>query len=64
MFRVELRARLTGEDKLYRTEFEFPEFSNEHPELERLWALDRIDEIELDKIHSGGRTTDRAPPSR
>ena len=45
---VELRARLTGEDKVYRTEFEFPEFTTEHPELERLWALDRIDEIELD----------------
>ncbi len=45
---VELRARLTGEDKLYSTTFEFPEYATEHPELERLWALDRIDSIEGD----------------
>jgi len=45
---VELRARLTGEDKVYSAEFEFPEIATEFPELERLWALDRIDTIQLD----------------
>jgi Ca-activated chloride channel family protein len=45
---VELRARLTGEDEVYATEFEFPAVATDHPELERLWALDRIDAIQLE----------------
>ena len=44
---VELRARLTGEDKIYSTTFEFPEFTEEHPEIERMWALDRIQSMQL-----------------
>ncbi len=44
---IELRARLTGEDKVYATTFEFPAIDTDYPELERLWALDRIDTIEL-----------------
>lgn len=46
---VELRARLTGEDKVYSTTFEFPDFADEHPELERMWALDRIQGLEVDR---------------
>ncbi|MDF1836326.1 MAG: VIT and VWA domain-containing protein [Planctomycetota bacterium] len=45
---VKLEARLTGEDKVYSTEFDFPQFTEQYPELERLWALDRIDSIKLD----------------
>ncbi|MCP5023929.1 MAG: VWA domain-containing protein [bacterium] len=45
---IELKARLTGEDKVYSTTFDFPEFTDEYPELERLWALDRIDTIQLE----------------
>ncbi|MBW2274278.1 MAG: VWA domain-containing protein [Deltaproteobacteria bacterium] len=43
---LELRAKLTGEDKTYRTEFDFPELDTQNPELERLWAMSRIEEIE------------------
>jgi len=43
---LELRARLTGEDKTYRTTFDLPELDTENPELERLWAMSRIEEIE------------------
>jgi Ca-activated chloride channel family protein len=43
---VELKARLTGEDKVYRTTFDFPAVDTTNPELERLWALDRVEEIE------------------
>jgi Ca-activated chloride channel family protein len=43
---VELHATLTGEDRVYRTRFAFPEVDTELPELERLWALARIEEIE------------------
>lgn len=41
-----LRARLTGQDKTYRTRFAFPEVARDDPEIERLWALARIEEIE------------------
>lgn len=37
-----LDATLTGEDKRYTTQVRFPETSTLHPELERLWALDRV----------------------
>jgi Ca-activated chloride channel family protein len=42
-----LEARLTGEDKTYRTDFEFPDIDTDNPEIERLWALDQIEQIEL-----------------
>ena len=43
---VTLKARLTGEDKAYTTKFTFPESDTENPEIERLWALDRVEEIQ------------------
>jgi Ca-activated chloride channel family protein len=46
MARVALKARLSGEDKVYTTEFEFPETATDNPELERLWALNQIEMIE------------------
>jgi Ca-activated chloride channel family protein len=42
---VSLKARLTGADKSYTTKFEFPKVDTENPEIERLWALDQIEEI-------------------
>ncbi len=42
-----LNARLTGEDKTYRTTFQFPDIDKGNPEIERLWALDQIEQIEL-----------------
>ncbi len=44
--KVRLDASLTGQDRTYSTRFDFPARSDEHPELERLWALARIEEIE------------------
>lgn len=41
---VTLRARLTGKDETYTTTFKFPDVATEHPELERMWALDRIEQ--------------------
>jgi Ca-activated chloride channel family protein len=41
-----LRARLTGQDRTYRTVFEFPKLDGDNPELERLWAMSRIEELE------------------
>ena len=44
---VSLKARLTGEDKTYTTSFDFPETDTDNPEIERLWALAQIEQIEL-----------------
>ena len=46
---IELAARLTGEDKVYRTTATLPPLDAEHPELERLWAMDQIERIELER---------------
>lgn len=45
---VVLKAKMTGEDKVYRTKFRFPEKDTDNPELERLWALSQIEQVELD----------------
>jgi Ca-activated chloride channel family protein len=42
-----LKARMTGEDRTYRTTFRFPEKDTTNPELERLWAMDQIEQHEL-----------------
>jgi len=44
--RVELKARITGEDKVYATDFTFPETATEHPEIERLWAMSLIEQVQ------------------
>ncbi len=44
---IRLEARLTGEDRVYRTTTTLPAFDDEAPEIERLWAMDRIEEIQL-----------------
>ncbi len=44
---VKLNARLTGEDKTYTTTFDFPEVDTDNPEIERLWAMAQIEQIEL-----------------
>lgn len=47
--KLRLAARMTGEDKEYVTEFEFPEVDTLNPELERLWAMDTIETMEWEK---------------
>jgi Ca-activated chloride channel homolog len=41
---VTLKAKLTGQDQTYKTTFNFPEVATDHPELERMWALDRVEQ--------------------
>jgi Ca-activated chloride channel family protein len=43
---VTLKARLTGEDKTYTASFNFPEIDTDNPEVERLYALNRIEMLE------------------
>lgn len=49
---LRVQARKTGEDKVYRTRFAFPEQAPDHPEIERLWALATIEELEA-SAHAG-----------
>lgn len=46
---LEISARISGEDKLYKTQFQFPDVDSDNPELERLWALNRIQFLEQQK---------------
>lgn len=43
---VTLNARMTGEDKTYRTTFELPDVASANPEIERLWAMHLVEQIE------------------
>lgn len=43
---VRLDAKLTGKDEVYETTFRFPDADEDNPELERLWALSRIEAID------------------
>jgi len=40
---LKLAAKLTGEDATYTTSFDFPDVTTDYPELDRLWALGRIE---------------------
>ncbi|NRA40081.1 MAG: VWA domain-containing protein, partial [Planctomycetes bacterium] len=42
---IELKAKLSGADKNYQTQIAFPDISNDFPELERLWAMNRIEDL-------------------
>jgi Ca-activated chloride channel family protein len=44
--KVALNGRMTGEDRTYTTEFDFPDSATDHPEIERLWALDRVEHLQ------------------
>lgn len=49
---VSLRASLTGDDKTYTTTVNFPAIDTDNPEIERLWAMSLIEQIEV-KEHAG-----------
>lgn len=42
---VSMTGKVSGEDKVYEAEIDFPEKATENPELERLWAYSSIDSI-------------------
>lgn len=52
---LELSARISGERKTWTCSFELPETDRENPELERLWALSRIDEA-MQEIREKGES--------
>lgn len=42
---VTLKGKITGEEKTYQTQFDFPDVATLNPELERLWAYSRIEHL-------------------
>lgn len=54
---VVLRAKISGEDKEYRTRFVFPAESTSNPEIERLWAFAKIESLQ-DKADYLGISSD------
>ncbi len=50
--KLSLTAHISGEDKLYETNFDFPEIATDNPEIERLWAMSQIEQIE-DQVNAG-----------
>lgn len=45
---VELTGRISGAAKTYRTQFDFPARTQDHPELERLWAYATIEDLQAE----------------
>ena len=43
---VSLSGKVSGENKLYETRFNFPELNVRHPELERLWAFAKTQDLQ------------------
>lgn len=44
--RIRLKASLSGADKVYETDVVFPEIDTTYPEIERIWAMERVEQIE------------------
>ena len=45
---VRLTGKISGEEKLYSTQFDFPEVAIDNPEIERLWAYAAIENFTQD----------------
>ncbi len=43
---LSLGGRVSGENRSYTTVFDFPEVSTLHPEIERLWAFAKIEDLQ------------------
>lgn len=43
---ITVEGKVSGEYKNYSTTFEFPEIATLHPEIERLWAFAKIEDLE------------------
>ncbi len=50
---VSLNGKISGEDRLYRTRFHFPEQAESNPELERLWAYATIEGLSQEMENFG-----------
>ena len=44
---LRLKARISGHEQIYETQLSLPDIDRDNPEIERLWALKMIDDIEM-----------------
>ena len=51
---VSVKGQISGETKSYTTSFEFPETGTLHPEIERLWAFAKIEDLQNRLDYFGG----------
>lgn len=54
---IELRAKVSGEDRRWTCKASLPAIDTENPELERLWALASIEDV-MEQIREHGETED------
>ncbi len=45
---IQVRGRVSGQPKVYRTRFGFPSVATEDPEIERLWAYATVEDLRQD----------------
>lgn len=50
---LEMTTKISGQPKNYKTQVEFPAASELHPELERLWAFAKIEELQAKMDYLG-----------
>jgi Ca-activated chloride channel family protein len=50
---LRLKARISGEDRSWETAIDLPDFDTTYPELERLWALATVRDLQ-ERIEDGG----------
>jgi len=55
--KVVLKGKISGEEKVYTTQFDFPEVADENPEIERLWAYATIEQL-MQEMEDFGETPD------
>ncbi len=53
--KVELRAKISGQERSWDCDADFPEVDTDNPEIERLWALSMIDET-MQEIREKGES--------
>lgn len=58
MAEVVLSAKISGEDKEYRSTFAFPSESTDNPEIERLWAYAQVQELKNKANYLGTSAAD------
>jgi len=54
---VKVTGKISGQKKVYQTQFNFPSSTQENPEIERLWAYSTIEDL-MDEINNFGEKAD------
>jgi len=55
---IRLTAKISGEEKIYETNIHFPDTDKSHPELERMWAMDQVQKIQIAEMIGFAETSE------